>query len=73
MAEGPFWVYVLENAAGRFYVGQTDDLGRRLAQHNDPLADPRKYAVKHGLGSWLGLSSIRRAGRRWLGSDRLRP
>ena len=29
-----FFVYVLENACGRFYIGHTDDLERRLARHN---------------------------------------
>ena len=48
MSDGPFFVYVLENSAGRFYVGQTDDLERRLSQHNDPSADASKYAVKNG-------------------------
>jgi putative endonuclease len=28
-----FWAYMLHCNAGRFYVGQTDDLERRLAQH----------------------------------------
>ena len=30
-----YWVYVLANPEGRIYIGQTDDLYRRLAQHND--------------------------------------
>ena len=29
-----FTVYILRNPSGRLYVGQTDDLPRRLAQHN---------------------------------------
>ena len=29
-----FYVYVIENPAGRFYVGQTDDLERRVLEHN---------------------------------------
>jgi putative endonuclease len=28
-----FWAYMLHCNAGRFYVGHTDDLERRLAQH----------------------------------------
>jgi len=28
-----FWSYMLHCNAGRFYVGQTDDLERRIAQH----------------------------------------
>ena len=46
--EGPFWVYVLENSQGRFYVGHTDDLGRRLGEHNDPDRAKSKYTRKHG-------------------------
>jgi putative endonuclease len=36
MGWGPlmaFWVYMLRCADGSFYVGHTDDLDRRLAQH----------------------------------------
>ena len=43
-----FHVYILENAAGRFYIGQTDDLGRRIAEHNDPAGGRSKYTVKNG-------------------------
>ena len=28
-----FWAYMLHCNAGRFYVGHTDDLDRRIAQH----------------------------------------
>ena len=28
-----FWTYMLHCNAGRFYVGHTDDLGHRMAQH----------------------------------------
>jgi predicted GIY-YIG superfamily endonuclease len=50
MSEGgcQFWVYVLQNAAGRFYVGSTDDLDRRLAQHNAETASRGRYTSKHG-------------------------
>lgn len=30
-----YWVYIVENAAGRFYIGHTDDLARRLKEPND--------------------------------------
>ena len=43
-----FWVYILENAAGRFYIGQTDDVSRRLHEHNDPQPGLGKYTHKHG-------------------------
>jgi predicted GIY-YIG superfamily endonuclease len=45
---GPFWVYVLENALGRFYVGQTNKLRRLLDQHNEPPAANAKYTLKNG-------------------------
>ena len=28
-----FWVYVLQCSDGRYYTGQTDDLERRIAEH----------------------------------------
>jgi len=28
-----FWVYILQNPAGRFYIGQTDDLEARFYEH----------------------------------------
>ena len=41
-------VYVLQNPAGRFYIGQTDDLERRLIQHNSGTGEKSKYTIKHG-------------------------
>jgi predicted GIY-YIG superfamily endonuclease len=43
-----FWTYVIQNPQGQFYIGQTDDLEIRLANHNrtDKLAG--KYSRKHG-------------------------
>jgi putative endonuclease len=29
-----FWTYILQNPAGRFYIGQTHDLSLRLRNHN---------------------------------------
>ena len=29
-----FWVYILKNPAGKFYVGQTGNLTNRLNDHN---------------------------------------
>ena len=47
---GPFWAYVIEDPQGQFYVGSTDDLTRRLAEHNDPERSKSKFTAKHG--SW---------------------
>ena len=34
----PFWTYILECADGSYYVGHTDDLDARMAQHNTGIA-----------------------------------
>ncbi len=32
-----FWVYILQSeTSARYYCGQTDDLTRRISQHNNP-------------------------------------
>ncbi len=46
--QGPYWAYVLENPAGRFYVGSTDDLEQRLAEHNSEEKLFWKYTHKNG-------------------------
>jgi putative endonuclease len=43
-----FWVYVLENPAGRFYIGHTSDLSERLVSHNRIDNIQGKYARKNG-------------------------
>ncbi|MCX6953160.1 MAG: GIY-YIG nuclease family protein [Verrucomicrobia bacterium] len=43
-----FWVYILQNPAGRFYIGQTDDIDRRLREHNAPQPGFGKYTHKNG-------------------------
>jgi predicted GIY-YIG superfamily endonuclease len=47
-SSGHFWVYILENPAGKFYVGHTDDLKRRITEHNDSSADGHQFAPKNG-------------------------
>ncbi len=47
-----FWVYILQSkSTGRFYCGQTDDLDRRLQQHNDPKYRLTK-TTKRFEGPW---------------------
>ena len=47
-----FFVYVLfSEACGKRYVGQTDDLERRLREHNDPLSNVRKFTSRNA-GPW---------------------
>jgi len=47
-----FVVYVLvSEATGKRYIGQTDDLDRRIAEHNDPDHNPRKFTSRNA-GPW---------------------
>ena len=46
-----FWVYILQNPAGRFYIGQTDDLPTRLDNHNRTDKPDGKFTRKNGL--WI--------------------
>jgi hypothetical protein len=32
------WVYVIQNAEGRFYIGMTTDLEERLSDHNNGVS-----------------------------------
>ncbi|HEY9166148.1 MAG TPA: GIY-YIG nuclease family protein [Candidatus Kryptonia bacterium] len=41
-----YCVYVIESVEGYRYTGQTDNLGRRLSQHNTG----KSHSTKHGSG-----------------------
>ena len=43
-----FWVYILENAKGGFYIGQTTDLQKRLRDHNRTDCYGGHYTRKNG-------------------------
>jgi predicted GIY-YIG superfamily endonuclease len=43
-----FWVYILQNPAGRFYVGHTDNLENRIASHNRTDKISGKFTRKNG-------------------------
>ncbi len=43
-----FWVYIIENPAGKLYVGQTDDLSVRLSNHNRVDRIAGKFTRKNG-------------------------
>jgi len=47
----PYYVYVLLNPEGKSYVGQTTDLRRRVAQHNDPDFRGALHTKRH-KGPW---------------------
>ena len=46
-----YWVYILTNPQGETYVGQTKDLQRRLAQHNEPTFRGTFHTKRHA-GPW---------------------
>ena len=43
-----FWAYVLENPAGRFYIGHTDAPWQRLENHNRTDSIAGKFTRKNG-------------------------
>ncbi len=48
-----FYAYVLRSeSSGKLYKGHTNDLERRLREHNDPDRDARKY-TKKDPGPWV--------------------
>jgi putative endonuclease len=52
-----YWVYVIRNRAnGRIYIGQTEDLNRRLVEHNDPHNQLSQYTKRH-QGPWVLIHS----------------
>ncbi|MFM9966665.1 MAG: GIY-YIG nuclease family protein [Planctomycetaceae bacterium] len=71
----PFWVYVLvSETTGRRYIGQTQDLNRRLTEHNNPEHNLRKFTSRN-VGPWRLVYSEKHATRaeamqreRWLKS-----
>lgn len=47
-----FYVYILQSETnGRYYIGQTDNPDRRLAEHNDPKYISSK-TTKRFKGPW---------------------
>ena len=47
----PFHVYVLVNPNGETYVGQTNNLQLRLAEHNNPDFEGTLHTKRHA-GPW---------------------
>jgi putative endonuclease len=45
MATHRYWVYVLLNPFGQFYIGLTSDIAKRVAQHNSGQS---KWTAKNG-------------------------
>ena len=47
-----FYVYVIKNQNDKIYIGQTNNLEKRLKQHNDIDFDKRSY-TKLNRGKWV--------------------
>ena len=47
-ATSTFWVYILQNPVGRFYIGHTDNLERRVKSHNRTDKIGGKFTRKNG-------------------------
>ena len=43
-----FWVYVLENPRGKFYVGQTENIALRVQDHNRTDCFEGHFTGKNG-------------------------
>jgi putative endonuclease len=43
-----YWVYILQNPAGKLYTGQTDNLEARLHSHNRTDKVAGKFTRKNG-------------------------
>ena len=43
-----YWVYILENPRGKFYIGQTQNVDRRLQDHNRSDAFEGHFTRKNG-------------------------
>jgi predicted GIY-YIG superfamily endonuclease len=43
MPEGSYSVYVLQNPQGQFYIGLSDDVTKRLTQHNSKVSTWTRY------------------------------
>jgi putative endonuclease len=50
-SEEKYWVYILENPQGGFYIGSTGNIDNRIARHNAEEKSGEKFTHKHG--PWL--------------------
>jgi putative endonuclease len=44
----PYWVYILQNLHGKFYIGQTENIDARLLSHNSSDPTQGKFTRKNG-------------------------
>ena len=58
-----FWVYILQNPAGKFYIGQTDNPELRLHSHNRTDKTLGKFTRKAARGNWKPILICHERGR----------
>ena len=60
----PYQVYVLQNPAGKFYIGLSEDIQLRLQQHNTGVSKwTKKYIGPWSIvwnSQWLSLTEARK-------------
>ena len=42
-----YYIYILSSPSRELYIGVTNDLQRRLAQHRDPASNPKAFSARH--------------------------
>ncbi len=43
------YLYILQSErTGRYYIGASEDIGRRIGQHNNPLDNPSRWTRRGG-------------------------
>jgi len=47
-----YCVYVIQNDKGKIYIGQTENLGKRLQRHNQELPTKSRSYTKINKGIW---------------------
>jgi predicted GIY-YIG superfamily endonuclease len=52
------WVYVIQNAEGRFYIGITADLEQRLSDHNNGVSKWTKHRGPWSIVWWQECRTI---------------
>jgi putative endonuclease len=53
-----YWVYILTNRSGTLYVGMTNDLERRVAEHWTGLA-PASFTARYAMDRLIYAESYR--------------